>query len=103
MGIHIDINLKFKSKDISLPFSNKILLNLNYKPIVYNWTVGISDFPKFNKIFPNENLVIITNNVSINLISKRLVVDTDPLAIVEIDSMTLNDVDISQNKIINDV
>ena len=103
MGIHIGIDVKSNAKELVLPVLNQTPIELEIKPISQTLVIGVSDFPSFIKIAPNGNMGLVKDNIGINILSQRLVIDSDPLTVTDIDIMSLGDLDISQNKTIYNI
>lgn len=100
MSMHINLDLKNNSSDIAIPISTTTPIELNFAPITQEITLLVSDFPSFVKVRPNASTGFIRDTVGVNILSQRLVVDADLLFVSDIDTMTIEELDICQNKII---
>lgn len=101
----IKINLKYQpyTQDIPAHMSSPESYELVLESYSEEMGVVVKDFPSFLKSFLSANLALIRASINLNMLAKRLVVDVDPLLIKDIDSMTLGELDIGQNKTFNSI
>lgn len=103
MKTQIDIKLHSFEQNVLLYPSYKKKLELQFTPIVHQINIDVFNFPSFTEIIPKGNSGLTKESIGFNILSQRLIVDTDPLNIIDIDSMTLSDLDIGQNKTIYNI
>lgn len=98
MAISINIPYKKNATSIDLPFSTNLDIDVKIGSMSSEITVGVKDFPQFTKTFLEANLALVTVQIGLNMLSQRLIVNTDPLIVANMDSMTLGALDIDQDK-----
>ena len=103
MAIHMNINFGVKPRELSLPFGSQLDIDVKIGPMRDEMTVGVQYFPDFIKAIFDANLLLVQAQISINILAQRLIVNTDPLVVANIDAMTLGDLDIDQNITYNSI
>lgn len=98
MAISVNIPYKKNTISIDLPFSTNLDIGVKIDSMSNEITVGVKDFPQFIKTFLEANLALVTVQIGLNMLSQRLIVNTDPLIVANMDSMTLGALDIDQDK-----
>lgn len=99
MSINININYAPYISEVSLPVSLQEHSKLIFKPLSDEMSATVKDFPSFLKSSLAANLALIQVCTQFNMVSKRLIKDTDPLLISNMDNMTLGELDIEQDEI----
>lgn len=103
MGRHIDVNFRSDSKEITLPYSHSTNVDIYMEPQSEEFTVGVQDFPSFIKAALRANVLLIQASIRLNMLSQRLIVNTDPLLISNMDNMTISALDIDQDITYNSI
>lgn len=97
MSKTLDVSGKIQPIEITVPFSFKHKIEVVIPLLSHEYTLVVEDFPAFLKIASTPNIVAAGANIKLNLQSQRLLVDTDPLLIADMDEQTLETLDISQD------
>lgn len=103
MGMKVDINLGSSTEILSLPLNSSEAIELKIAPINHEMSIDVKDFPAFSNIALSGNLGLVRDAIGINILSQRLIIDSDPLIASDIDLFTIEELDIGQNKTIYNV
>jgi len=97
MSINININQSHNVITIDVPYSTCQNIDIDYGSSYNDLTLSVSDFPVFIKTQFLLNEIFVNNEICFNMVSQRLVKNTDPFLIKGIDTMTLDNLDIDQD------
>ena len=94
------ITIPYKPNVIThiLPFKTDLDIDVKIGSMSEEMTVGVKDFPRFITAYLQANLALVSTQIGFNVVSERLIINTDPLIVSNMDSMTLGALDIDQNK-----
>lgn len=99
MSVRVDIDYKSNIEELTLPVSFESHVETNLTSFSEEITLGVSNFPSFIQSVLEANLALVKADIALNMISQRLIINTDPLLITDMDNMTLGELNIGQDKI----
>ena len=99
MSIRVDIDYKSNTEALTLPVSFESHVEANLTSLREEITLGVSNFPSFIQSVLEANLALVKADMALNMISQRLIINTDPLLITDMDNMILGELNIGQDKI----